>query len=89
MLIIQEAHGEAPRTQGSLRSSLAELRSQLADPTSLSDGNRQRLLDLLRRLARVQALGDAYVRVGLSDSALEALSAACPGTGKPGPMAVA
>jgi len=73
MLISQQAKRQAPVPQGSGRAKLAELRDQLTDPSSLSDGNRQRLLELARRLARVQALGDEYVRVGFSDSAMDAL----------------
>jgi hypothetical protein len=89
MLITQEAQGKAPRPQGCVRTSLAELRSQLADPASLSDGNRQRLLDLVRRLARVQALGDEYVRVDLSDGALRAASQGHAGADRPGPVVMA
>ena len=47
MLITQEAQGEAPAAQGSVRTTLAELRRQLADPASLSDPDQQRLLDLV------------------------------------------
>jgi len=73
MLISQQAKRQAPVPQGSGRTKLAELRGQLADPSALSDGNRQRLLELARRLARVQALGDEYVRVGFSEVAAAAL----------------
>ena len=48
---------------------MAELRSQLATPSRISDGNRQRLLDLAQRLAAVQALGDEYGRVEFSPMA--------------------
>ena len=89
MLITQEAQGKPSVTHGSVRTALAELRSQLANPASLSDGNRQRLLVLAGRLARVQALGDEYVRVGLSDDAAEALSAARSTGGAPDPVAMA
>jgi len=74
MLISQQARSGTPRPQGRGRGSLAELRRRLADPSSLSDGNRQRLLELARRLARVRALGDGYVRVGFSDEAMAALA---------------
>ena len=73
MLISQQAQGEPPRLHGSGRASLAELRRQLANPSCMSDGNRQRLLELARRLARVQALGDEYVRVGFSEQVEAAL----------------
>ena len=75
MLISQEVQGQTPRPQG-CGGRLAELRGQLADPSTLSDGNRQRLLELARRLARVRRLGDEYDRVELSEHSLKALSAA-------------
>jgi len=74
MLISQEALGGTARLQGSGRASFAELRRQLADPASLSDGNRHRLAELARRLARVRARGGEYVRVELSDEAAAALA---------------
>ena len=74
MLISQEVRSQASPAQGSVRGGLAELRRQLAEPSALSDGNRQRLLELARRLARVQGLGDEYVRVCFSDSATDALA---------------
>ncbi len=73
MLISQQAQSQTPVSKGIDRSKLAELRDHLADPSALSDGNRQRLLELARRLTRVQALGDEYVRVGFSASAMDAL----------------
>jgi hypothetical protein len=85
MLIPQEAQSEAPRRQGSAQGRLAELRCQLATPSRLSDGNRQRLLELARRLARVRALGGEYDRVELSVSARTALAAG----GTPGGVALA
>lgn len=69
MLIPQQAQCETQRRQGRPRVSFVELRRQLANPSEASDGTRQRLLDLTRRLARVQALGDEYTRVSLSDQA--------------------
>lgn len=54
------------RRQGSRGIDLAELRSQLASPSSFEDGHRQRLLELSQRLARVQALGNEYARLELS-----------------------
>ena len=74
MLIFQRVPGGPAGPDGHGRAGLAELRRQLADPSTLSDGNRQRLLELARRLARVQALGGEYVRVGLSDEATAALT---------------
>jgi len=72
MLISQAVECERPRMQGGPEAGLAELRRQLADPSTLSDGNRQRLLELARRLARVQALGDEYARVEFSRQAAAA-----------------
>jgi hypothetical protein len=66
MLIPRRAEGERAQ-QGSGAGSLAELRGRLADPSALTNGHRQRLLELVRRAARVQALGDEYAGVGLSD----------------------
>ena len=74
MLISQEVQSQASPAQGSAPGGLAELRRQLAEPSALSDGNRQRLLELARRLARVRGLGDEYVRVCFSDSAMDALA---------------
>ncbi len=73
MLISQEVKCQLPKPNGCGRGNLAELRGQLADPSTLSDGNRQRLLELARRLARVRRLGDEYVRVELSEHSREAL----------------
>jgi hypothetical protein len=75
MLISQQAQRETGRWQGSPRISFAQLRRQLANPSSISDGHRQRLLDLAKRLARVKALGDEYSRVELSDAAATAVGA--------------
>lgn len=66
MLSPQESSSGTHRRQGSRRASLAELRRQLAEPAGLNDAHRQRLTDLARRLARVQALGNEYARVELS-----------------------
>lgn len=75
MLIPQQAQRKTGRWQGSPRISLAQLRRHLADPSSIPDGHRQRLLDLAKRLARVKALGDEYSRVELSDEAAAAVGA--------------
>lgn len=76
MLISQEAQSETGRWQGSPRISFAQLRRQLANPSEISDGHRQRLQDLAKKLARVKALGDGYSRVELSDAAAAAVGAA-------------
>ena len=65
-----ERHGR----QGSRPASFAELRLDLARPSRCGDGNRQRLLDLAQRVARIQALGGEYSRVSLSEHALAATS---------------
>ena len=83
MLISQEVRSPTPASHGSGPGGLAELRSQLADPLALSDGNRQRLLELASRLARIQSLGDEYVRVGLSPHARAAMPPATPGGTEP------
>jgi hypothetical protein len=74
MLIPQQAQRERPRSQGSDRGRDAELRRRLANPSELTDGDRQRLLELASRLARVQALGNEYVRVAISPEASAAIS---------------
>ena len=73
MLISQDTQGEAHRRQGRSRDSLAGLRRQLANPSTMSDGNRQRLRELARRVARIRCLGDEYVGVGLSEWSAAAL----------------
>jgi hypothetical protein len=67
MLISQQVQLDKCRRQGSRAASLAELRTALARPSRLSDGHRQRLLDLTQRLAAVQVLGDEYARVEASE----------------------
>ena len=57
---------------------LAELRRRLANPSVVDDGQRQRLLDLARSVARVRALRDEYGRgmdVDLSPMAKQAIEA--------------
>jgi hypothetical protein len=51
----------------------AELRGHLASPSVVGDGHRQRLQELAKRLARVQALGDEYARVAFSSFVAAAL----------------
>ncbi|HDY64703.1 MAG TPA: hypothetical protein ENH84_00520 [Phycisphaerae bacterium] len=59
---LEGGHGRSP-------TDFAELRRRMADPPSMDDGHRQRLVDLARRLARIQALGDEYLRVDFSENA--------------------
>ena len=75
MLISQQAQSGTGRWQGSPRISFAQLRRQLANPSEIPDGHRQRLQELAKRLARVKALGDGYSRVELSDEAAAAIGA--------------
>jgi len=73
MLISQEVRSRTVQPHGCGGGVMAELRSQLAEPSALSDGNRPRLLELARRLARVRSLGDEYGRVELSEHSRAAL----------------
>ena len=73
MLISQRASSDSRVRHGCLQRSFAELRSQLARPSQLNDGHRQRLRDLAQRVARVQALGGQYRRVSLSDGVMAAM----------------
>jgi len=72
MPIPQLAYGGSHGSHGRARVSLAELRGQLAEPSRIDSRQRQRLCELARRLARVQALGGGYARVGFSQQALAA-----------------
>ena len=67
MLIPAEAVGESCGRHGGRRTNFAELRRRLASPSSLDQGQRQRLLELARSVARVQARGDEYGRVQVSE----------------------
>ncbi|HUU59416.1 MAG TPA: hypothetical protein VMZ50_07735 [Phycisphaerae bacterium] len=73
MLIPQSTWCETGGGQGGPRIGLAELRRELATPSNVSDGVRQRLLGLARRLARVQSLGDEYAGLALSEHAAAVL----------------
>jgi hypothetical protein len=73
MLIPQTAQPDISRRQGSKAVGLAELRRALASPSRISDGTRQRLLDLAQRLTAVRRLGDEYARVGLSEHVRSAM----------------
>ncbi len=69
MLIPRSAQCGSRDRHGSDRVTLAELRDDLARPPEAADRHRQRLLDLAEKVARIQALGDEYSRVGLSEYA--------------------
>jgi hypothetical protein len=78
MLISQQVQLDKGRRQGSRAASLAELRTMLSRPSRLSDGHRQRLLDLTQRLAAVQVLGDEYDRVDVSRYVRQAMERGAP-----------
>jgi len=67
MLIPRRAKRERRNWHGGQKASLAELRRILSEPKALNDRHRQRLLDLVKRIARVRALGDEYAGVELSE----------------------
>lgn len=75
MLIPRNALCENDR-QGCQGVNLAKLRSALADPSRLTEPQRQRLIELERKLDRVRALGDEYAGIGLSEQAMEAVRTA-------------
>ncbi len=74
MLISSKARGNSGSRYGNRPIRIAELRRHLAGPSQLSDGHRQRLLDLVQRVGRVQDLGGEYSRVSLSESVVTALN---------------
>jgi hypothetical protein len=73
MPIPRTAQYEPVGRQGRPPTSIEELRRDLARPSTLSGGNRRRLLELAQRLSHVQALGDGYDRVCFSPFATRAL----------------
>lgn len=72
MLTSQQVHREANTEQGRSQAPLDELRDHLARPTAMDEANRQRLMVLANRLARVQALGGEFCRVAFSPEAAAA-----------------
>ncbi len=73
MLISQTAQDDSGNRHGGRHLSIAELHVQLSGPSTLCDGHRRRLRELVRRLEQVQALGDEYARVQLSPFAAVAV----------------
>ena len=67
MITSGKTQSDLRRPHGGGPVELAELRRDLARPSRLDDGRRQRLLDLAQRVARVQDLGGDYSRVSLSE----------------------
>ena len=74
MLILQQAQGTPGGRQGTSSGGLAELRAELAQAPPLSATARQRLAELARRVARVQALGDEFAGIALSPMATAAVA---------------
>jgi hypothetical protein len=74
MLTTPQVQGEPTARQGSRTVDFADLRRQLGSSSRVPDGHRQRLLELERRLARIQAMGSEYRRVGLSDHVMDRLN---------------
>jgi len=72
-MLVSQSYSESDSEQGSSPTDFAELRSLLAHPADMGNEHRQRLMVLVRRLARVRALGDEYNRVDLSDYAMDTL----------------
>jgi hypothetical protein len=68
-MLISQNPGESANEHGGSAADFAKLRRQLGDPASLDVWGRQRLMELARRLARVRAMGDEYLRVDLSEYA--------------------
>lgn len=60
MMVPPRAQSLSSTEQGRSGVSLAELRRQLAHPSGLDDGCRQRLSELAQRLARIRAMGGEF-----------------------------
>lgn len=73
MLVSRKAPGGPARRQGSRPRGLKQLRHRLGSQSSLDDGDRQCLLELAGRLARIKALGDGYARLELSEYVVSAM----------------
>jgi hypothetical protein len=73
MFTSQGRDSEVRGRKGLRPAEIAELRRDLARPSMISDGHRQRLLDLARRVAQVNSLGGEYRRVSLSEYAQAAI----------------
>lgn len=73
-MLISQSLSEPAVGQGSPPMDFAELRRGLAVSSVMDDGNRQRLVGLVRKLARVRALGGEYLQIELSEHAARKLS---------------
>lgn len=76
MLDSHRPPGRRDGRQGCRNVSLTELRCAVATPSDLSESCRQRLVDLARRLHRIQGLEDQYTQVELSDYVTAAMDRA-------------
>ena len=76
MMLISQTLCESECEQGCSATDFAQLRRQLGEPASIEQRDRQRLVKLAQRLARVRAMGDEYLRVDFSDQAAAVLHAA-------------
>jgi len=73
MLESHSARGEGGGPHGSGPVSLAEMRCALAHPSDLSESCRQRLVELVTRLRRIQGIEDEYTQVELSEHVTSAM----------------
>ncbi|MBN1943165.1 MAG: hypothetical protein JW849_07710 [Phycisphaerae bacterium] len=72
-MLISRNPGETTDEQGGSAVDFAHLRRRLSDPALISRRDRQRLMELAQRVARVRAMGDEYLRVNVSDYVFGAL----------------
>lgn len=68
-MLISQGLSELESGHGCSHTNFAELRRRMADSPSMDEEHRQRLVVLARRLTRIQALGDEYLRVDFSKNA--------------------
>lgn len=66
-MLISRNPVKAATEQGSSAADFSQLRRRLGNPASLNGRDRQRLTELARRVARLRAMGDEYLRVELSE----------------------
>ncbi len=72
-MLISQSLSELEGGHGCPPMDFAELRRRMAESPSIEEGYRQRLVVLARRLARIRALGDEYLRVDFSENAIATL----------------
>lgn len=71
--LIFQRESRTESEKGISHTDFAELRRRMENPESFDEGFRQRLEVLAKRLASVQALGDEFRRVDLSETARKLL----------------